>query len=890
MIYSFLKSRLLVLAVGLLLSTSFVALAQLPGKEAARAAKITPDLLRLSVKTEAAANPNARQSALLPGANEPLPDGLVSNAPYRIADGKIAINAVADEDGQALLSELQALGLTNASVYDRIVFGFLPIDRLDDLQNVASLRFARPAYRPRHSIGRTTSQGDKAMRADIARQTYNVTGVGQKIGILSDSYNVLGGAAAGVASNDLPQNVQIIDDFVPGTVPGDLADEGRGMAELIYDVAPGAALAFNTAFNGEPGFANGILNLAKAGCNIIVDDVVYLAAPFFQDGIVAQAVNRVTLANKVAFFSAAGNQARQSYSNAFVPSGKPAPGFTLAEAGVAHNFMDGNITQRLTIPPRGQVALILQWDDPFFSTSGGRGARTDLDLLVYFQGRFIPQLSSGDANIGNDPVEGLFVGNASSVSALVLDIVISNYAGPNPSIIKWVDYAGDARVQYATGSSTIIGHANAEGAIAVGASAYFNTPAFNVNLTTPRINGFSSAGGTPILFNTRGERIAPVVRQKPEVVGPDGTNTTFFPQPLSSSDFDRDGFPNFFGTSAAAPHVAAVAALMQQQARGVLSSADIRTKLIQSAIDMDDPFTVGVFDRGFDFGTGFGFVQADRALASGTPFTLAQPLFDCATGRLTLSIVNGNGSTVEYRIAGVTDWTTNPIQTLGAGLLNDLNTNTVQIMARQGGQMTSLAFNFREYCRPTPGPVVPGAVFALVQPLYNCLNGLLTIRTTAGNGSLIEYQIPGVTGWTTDPVQVLPPGVFLDTRTTTLLLQARQNGQVVSLSFNFRAFCAANYPGNTARIAASEPGSSLNVMVMGNPTIGDYADVTVFGVDNQPLQLKVSNSRGEWVSEQSVDVASPAERRKVQLGRSTGIYFLQVSTPDQTKTVKIVRQ
>ena len=886
MLHVSVPNRLLTLVIALLLCLPLAGNAQSLLKEAARTAKLTPDLLRLSAKQPATApNANARQAA----PNPILTNDFVNDLPYQIADGKIAIDAVAEEDGQTLLADLQALGLTDAAVYERVVFGFFPIDRLGELKNVASLRFVSPSYQPQNNIGRTTTQGDRAMRADVARQTFGVNGAGQKIGILSDSYNFLGGASAGVASNDLPANVQVIDDFVPGRISA--TDEGRGMAELVYDVAPGAAIAFNTASRGQSGFANGILNLAKAGCTIIVDDVIYLAEPYFQDGIVAQAVNRVASANKVAYFSAAGNLARKSYTNRFVNSGKAAPGLTLAD-GVAHNFLDGNTLQRITLPPRASARIFLQWDDAFFSVSGRPGARTDLDLFVYNSAGQILGASASD-NIGADPVEAIGLSNPSSVSTLTYFIAIVNYAGPDPSAIKWVDFGSGATIQYITRSSTTFGHANAEGAIAVGAAGYDQTPAFDSRLTTPILEPFSAAGGTPILFNTRGERIAPIVRQKPEVVGPDGGNTTFFPpaflQPLSSSDFDRDGFPNFFGTSAAAPHVAAVAALMQQQARGTLSPADVRTKLIQSAIDMDDPFTAG-FDFGFDFGTGFGFVQADRALSVGAPFALAQPLFDCATGQLTLSTVNGNGSTVEYRIAGVTDWTTNPVQILGAGLLNDLNTNTIQIMARQGGQMTSLAFNFREYCRPTPGPVVPGTSFTLVQPLFNCLNGLLTIRTTAGNGSPIEYQIPGITGWTTDPVQVLPPGVFLDNRTTTLLIQARQSGQVVSLNFNFRAFCTANYPGNTARIAASEPANSLDVQVLGNPTVTDYAEVNIWGAENQPLQLRVSNSRGEWVSELSVDAAGTAERRKVQLGRSTGIYFLQVSTPEQTKTVKILRQ
>ncbi len=63
------------------------------------------------------------------------------------------------------------------------------------------------------------------------------------------------------------------------------------MAQIVYDVAPGAGLAFHTAFNGEADFAQGILDLAAAGSTIIVDDVFYFAEPMFQDGVIAQAVD-----------------------------------------------------------------------------------------------------------------------------------------------------------------------------------------------------------------------------------------------------------------------------------------------------------------------------------------------------------------------------------------------------------------------------------------------------------------------------------------------------------------------------------------------------------------------------------------------------------------------
>lgn len=113
-----------------------------------------------------------------------------------------------------------------------------------------------------------------------------------------------------IQSGDLPDNVNVLADILePITIGGvelPPIDEGRAMMQLIHDVAPGANLLFHTAFSTEPTnshlefqrasaqvFADGIRALAAAGADIIVDDIGIFTEPFFQDGIIAQAVDEV---------------------------------------------------------------------------------------------------------------------------------------------------------------------------------------------------------------------------------------------------------------------------------------------------------------------------------------------------------------------------------------------------------------------------------------------------------------------------------------------------------------------------------------------------------------------------------------------------------------------
>ena len=82
-------------------------------------------------------------------------------------DGGVVIDAVATDasDADALLAELQELGLKEGSVYGRYVSGMLPIAAIAPAADLKSLKFAKAAIATTN-VGLVTSEADISMRAD----------------------------------------------------------------------------------------------------------------------------------------------------------------------------------------------------------------------------------------------------------------------------------------------------------------------------------------------------------------------------------------------------------------------------------------------------------------------------------------------------------------------------------------------------------------------------------------------------------------------------------------------------------------------------------------------------------------------------------------------------
>ncbi len=481
-------------------------------------------------------------------------------------------------------------------------------------------------------------------------------------------------AASDEASGALPPaaNINVLEE--PGGAPGaggagnclnygaplelPYTDEGRAMMQIVHAVAPDASLAFYTADDSEADFANGITALAAAGAKVEADDVGYFDEPFFQDGLAAQAIDTVE-AQGVAYFSAAGNDSDLAYDN-------NSPSFTTTKSTLADGDSENLliygtsgganvISLPVNVPelsPGEFLAIVLEWNQPYVTGApGSPGASSEMDLcvtganasttVVNLDGN--PTTCTGPNQTGSDPVQILIVGNSaaatSNTSAQTIDLIVGLYGGTTPTMIKLVVEDGGAGstidATYATNSATLQGHPSATGAAAVGAAAFYSTPSCG---TSPALlEPYSALGGAPILFNTSGTAIAAETRQKPDFVGPDGVNNTFLGFQINSNTApfvdnstvpqcaDEASYPNFFGTSAATPHAAGVAALMLQ-ANPSVTPAQIYTNLRSSALAMGTVPNPG--GGVYNFNAGYGFIQAEAATAllpGGPPVVTVTP-------------------------------------------------------------------------------------------------------------------------------------------------------------------------------------------------------------------------------------------------------------------------
>jgi T5SS/PEP-CTERM-associated repeat protein len=456
---------------------------------------------------------------------------------------------------------------------------------------------------------------DQAVQANIVRQTMTtaagvpIIGAGITIGIMSDSFNatlngVVDPADTAARLGYLPETAEgtsAVTVLSDSTLSG-VENEGLAMAELVHQIAPGAAIEFYTAEGGQDSFAQGVTALVDGGANIIVDDWGISNAPFYQiAGPVDTAVDNA-ISDGVDYFTSASNYGDAYYESTWQPvatqlvlqTGQPAQDVT------AQQFSNGTQLQTITAPGSIATTIDLQWDAAW-PVAGGSVPDPIAMALYTASGSLVAtssQVFASSSGYGYIPEISLSVPVTST--AAQYELAIYQVGTASVSQFKYILFGTPGTVVVASatlndgstvfaqdpggtiddpaagqGSGDVHGQELVPGVNTVGAAYWSTSPAFGVSPDWTEY--FSSVGPGELLFDQNGNVLATHESTgKVDFVAPDGIQTSV------------PGFQAFFGTSAASPDAAAVAALMLQ-ADPNLTTSQVTSLLEQSAVSMDLP-------------------------------------------------------------------------------------------------------------------------------------------------------------------------------------------------------------------------------------------------------------------------------------------------------------
>ncbi|HTR73979.1 MAG TPA: S8 family serine peptidase [Solirubrobacterales bacterium] len=632
---------------------------------------LSPELVELAKPAVASRSPEAQAEAI--GVPVEGPGGLM-----REEGGRVVVEAHFEAGA---LVRVEALREAGAKIelasrrYQTVALSIAPGD-LDALAEVPGLSAVEASRKPivygleegagtaaggsgTCEGGSVISQGYQQLNVSGARSAFGAQGAGETIGVLSDSFNKATKSADGKStiatkakgdeeSDDLPGPngscagqkvaVDVLEDApTPAAGEEEPADEGRAMLQVIHDLAPEAKLAFATAYSTELQFAENIERLAApkiaggAEADVIVDDVGYFAEPFYQEGPVADAIQKVT-SEGVTYLTAAGNDniiesgsgdefaswERDEFEDTACPSALSgqAPGATSSCLNFSPTGTDA--TYAITVEKESELLVDLQWEEPWY------GVHSDLDTyLLNSSGSQILADERGNNISAEKPYELLAWENKSSAPVtveLVIDRCISTCNShatsglrPRLKFILLENGSGVSKTEYPlsdaaagiTVGPTIYGHAGSTAAVTLGAVNYAQSSSAPVeperySSRGPVTHYFGPVAGT----SPATALAAPEAIRKPNLTATDCAFTTFF------ATHKADGW-HFCGTSEAGPHAAAVAALMQEL-DGSATPAQIAAAMEESATpytSVTSPCAVGT-----------GMLNAEAAITDlGTP-------------------------------------------------------------------------------------------------------------------------------------------------------------------------------------------------------------------------------------------------------------------------------
>jgi len=457
--------------------------------------------------------------------------------------------------------------ITNRDEKNNMAVAWVKVNDLENLASLNAVRTIRTVFPPITRTGDYLTEGDAIHRTSDVRSTYSEDGTGINVGVISDGVENRSDAQS---TGDLPDD----DDGLTVLSAGS-GDEGTAMLEIIYDMVPGANLFFHDYGASTTDFNTAIDNLVSAGCDIICDDVGWIAQPFYEDGTVASHVTSVLGANDIIYVSACGNAGLEHYQGDFFP---------IAADTTQHDFSEGGTSGfylYVNLPLGANVLSFLQWNDQFGASSN------DYDFYLYsYDQAGVVQSSTFTQDGTQDPLE--FIDYTASTTGASNDyaLIVVKYDAFDVNLEVFL-YLSGITTYYTNNinpQDAIFGHPAVDNVVSVGAVDW---------MTPSTIETFSSQGPSSIEYPSS------ETRQTPKIVGTDFVSVS-----------GAGGFPTTFGgTSAAVPHIVAIIA--QAWSYDLMQTADdVKQLLYDYPVDLGD----AGYDNIYGYGRGDALNIFDGAL------------------------------------------------------------------------------------------------------------------------------------------------------------------------------------------------------------------------------------------------------------------------------------
>jgi hypothetical protein len=445
---------------------------------------------------------------------------------------------------------------------------------------------------PLYDTGSVIAEARYSHKLNEVFETYGIIGQGIRVGVVSYSVDFLEEL---VGSGELPNDV---------TVEGNVSDGsslGTAILEVVYDLCPGCKLYFASGLGGKESFAASInLLYEKHHCDVIVSDIKYANESYFQDDIVAQAIDYVS-SNGVFFYSTAGNfgNSPSGVKNAYYGEYDPSQvGLNSLEYSDAHKFSDEyEYLNPINTPDldhkSDEVLYVLHYSEPLGNV------RIDLDFFVLDKYQSVVTSSTTDNIITGNPSENLFVsGHCEACNLVIARYIYSNEGNYNNfsttcqkiHIEAWSPY-----VEFTTYSSplrNIYGSAVANSAFSVAAIATFEDNTFDQSSV---VEFYSSEGPHEICFNQDGSRTVAdgtsgcVERGAPIISA--GTVVSVTTPGIQ---------PYFIGTAASMAVAGAITAVLLE------AFPDLDRNVL---LDAYNATSIDIMSQGFDSVSGFGIID-----------------------------------------------------------------------------------------------------------------------------------------------------------------------------------------------------------------------------------------------------------------------------------------